>query len=124
MRNWNVFHTTSSRLILVDENAEVENKTSEKEKTNINVGTEHIKKVEVFFCELCRLYLPCKGETEATILKRHCSTRSHLKLYIRYKDDRSLRLEAERIHRKKQKEVKDAKDKKGMYFNGKNKIFI
>lgn len=33
-------------------------------------------------------------------LKKHCTMRSHLRAYVRYRDDRTLRKAAERIHKK------------------------
>lgn len=85
-----------------------------KSKAEINVGNEHMKKVEVYYCELCRFYLPYNEEQEAA-LKKHCGTRSHLRSYLRYKDNQNLRLAAEKIHRRHQ-ESRDAvrKEKAGM----------
>jgi hypothetical protein len=74
----------------------------------INVGSEHIKKVEVLYCGLCRMYLPRREEKELAT-RRHCGTRSHLRLYIRYRDDKQLREEAEKIHKRHQEEREAAK---------------
>lgn len=67
------------------EKVEGEN-TSESEKKSkgkqmIKVGAEYIKRVEVQYCELCKVYLPRSENTERAIAL-HCSTRSHLKRYI------------------------------------------
>lgn len=62
-------------------------------------GADYVKKVEVMYCELCAIYLPRTGE-EDVALANHCRTRNHLQRYVRYKDDRALRKEAERIHRR------------------------
>lgn len=72
------------------------------------IGGEHVKKVEVQYCDLCRMYLPRRDEPEK-VLAQHCKTRSHLKLYIRQREDKKLRERAERIHKKK---LSDAKAKK------------
>lgn len=82
-------------------------KEGEEGKEKINVGAEHVKKTEALYCDLCRYYIPLKEEEES-VIKKHCATRSHLKAFVRYREDQSLRLEAERIQRK-QKEAKEKK---------------
>lgn len=79
-------------------------------KPEINVGNEHMKKVEVYYCDLCRFYLPYKEEQESA-LKKHCGTRSHLRSYLRYKENQNLRLAAEKVHRRhlEQREAKREK---------------
>lgn len=79
-------------------------------KSEINVGNEHMKKVEVYYCDLCRFYLPYNEEQEAA-LKKHCGTRSHLRSYLRYKENQNLRMAAEKIHRRHQ-EQREAKREK------------
>lgn len=74
---------------------EAENKP--KTKQMIKVGSEYIKRVEVQFCELCKVYLP-RSENNERAVALHCSTRSHLKKYVRDNDDKALRRQAERIH--------------------------
>lgn len=51
-----------------------------KPKQMIKVGSEYIKRVEVQFCELCKVYLP-RSENNERAVALHCSTRSHLKRY-------------------------------------------
>lgn len=68
-----------------------------KNKQMIKVGAEYIKRVEVQFCELCKMYLPRNDNGERAVAL-HCSTRSHLKRYVRDNDDKALRRQAERIH--------------------------
>ncbi|XP_063982547.1 eukaryotic translation initiation factor 5B-like isoform X2 [Diachasmimorpha longicaudata] len=68
-----------------------------KTKQMIKVGAEYIKRVEVQFCELCKIYLP-RNENSERAVALHCSTRSHLKRYVRDNDDKALRRQAERIH--------------------------
>ncbi|XP_055702553.1 zinc finger protein on ecdysone puffs-like isoform X2 [Phlebotomus papatasi] len=81
----------------------------ERQKRDINVGSEHVKKVETLYCELCRVYLSHRDDEER-VLKNHCGVRSHLRAYLRHKEDKSLRQEAERVHRKQQEE--EEKEKK------------
>lgn len=76
-------------------------------KAAIIVGNEHLKKVEVYYCDLCYYYLPHKKDQE-TSLKAHCNTKSHLRAYVRYRENQNLRLAAEKIHRKHQ-EKRDAR---------------
>lgn len=80
-----------------------------KPKETINVGAEHVKKVEVHYCDLCRIYLS-RYESPDRAIKQHCRGRMHLQRYVRYKEDKDLRRQAERIHRKSQ-EAKEAKEK-------------
>lgn len=88
-----------------------------KSKHEINLGAEYVKKIEVYFCDLCRLYLPRLDQPERA-LAIHCRTRTHLQRYVRYRDDRALRNKAEKIHHRKEaaKEnaVKEAEAKKSL----------
>ncbi|ETN64933.1 hypothetical protein AND_003302 [Anopheles darlingi] len=76
------------------------------------IGEEHVKKVEVQYCELCNIYLPRRMDSQEKVLRDHCKKRSHLKLYIRYRNDKKLREKAERIHKKKLKGDKEAANAK------------
>lgn len=71
----------------------------------------------MYFCELCRLYLPRLDQPERA-LSIHCRTRTHLQRYVRYRDDRALRNKAEKIHHRKEvaKEnaAKEAEAKKNL----------
>ncbi|KAL0134761.1 hypothetical protein PUN28_001496 [Cardiocondyla obscurior] len=78
-----------------ESSSEAEKKS--KGKQMIKVGAEYIKRVEVQYCELCKVYLPRSENTERAVAL-HCSTRSHLKRYVRDNDDKALRRQAERIH--------------------------
>lgn len=62
-----------------ESSSEAEKKS--KGKQMIKVGAEYIKRVEVQYCELCKVYLPRSENTERAVAL-HCSTRSHLKRYI------------------------------------------
>ncbi|XP_067008566.2 zinc finger protein on ecdysone puffs isoform X2 [Anabrus simplex] len=86
----------------------------EKKKKAENLGSEHVKTVEVYYCELCSHYLPRSDNPEKTRAV-HCRTRTHLQRYVRHRDDEMLRKEAERIHRKriaKRNAAKEAGSKK------------
>ncbi|KOB77989.1 Zinc finger protein on ecdysone puffs [Operophtera brumata] len=86
-----------------DSGGEKKDEVSPKEpKKEINIGSEHIKKMEVWYCELCRVYLPrveSGGTEETDALRRHCRLRIHLGRYVQHRDTRTLRKHAERIHR-------------------------
>lgn len=82
-----------------------------KPKVEINVGSEHVKKVEVFYCELCRFYLP-SNDDQTVALAKHCGSRSHLRSYLRYKENQNLRLAAEKIHRRQERQEREAKKEK------------
>lgn len=75
----------------------------------VNVGEEHVKKVDAYWCDLCHCYLSHNEEYE-TALKRHCSLRTHLKSYVRHRDNKNLRKTAELIH-KRHKVSKEEDDK-------------
>jgi len=62
-----------------ESSSEAEKKS--KGKQMIKVGAEYIKRVEVQYCELCKVYLPRSENTERAVAL-HCSTRSHLKRYF------------------------------------------
>lgn len=89
--------------------AEGEDKGLNKPKEKINVGAEYVKKIEVHYCDLCRVYLS-RYESPERAIKNHCRGRMHLQRYVRRKEDRDLKRHAEKIHRKTQ-EAKEAKDK-------------
>lgn len=106
----------------VDDQNENEDELSEKKEENstiddskpkneINVGNEHVKKVEVYYCELCRFYLPLNDDQTAALAK-HCGSRSHLRSYLRYKENQNLRLAAEKIHRRQERQEREAKKEK------------
>lgn len=79
------------------------------EDEDVNIGVEHVQKVEVFYCDLCRYYFPQKAGADdmEERLKRHCQSRAHLRSYLQFKDDELLRQDAERLAKKK-KPVKKA----------------
>ncbi|XP_067008470.2 uncharacterized protein [Anabrus simplex] len=67
-------------------------KDEKKTKTE-NLGGEHIKKVSVQYCELCRMYLSRSDQSEKS-LTMHCRSRTHLTFYMRHRR-RMERKEAE-----------------------------
>ncbi|XP_045448175.1 zinc finger protein on ecdysone puffs [Melitaea cinxia] len=90
-----------------------EESSTKKPKVEINIGSEHIKKLEVWWCELCRVYLPrAEGGSaeEAEALRRHCRLRVHLGRYVQHRDTRTLRRHAERIHRQLHQQKEDEKE--------------
>lgn len=98
-----------------DENNEPDASTSAS-KAEINVGNEHVKKIEVYYCDLCRFYLPHLEDPEAA-LQKHCSTRNHLRAYLRFKENQSLKQAAELIHRRDRGEKTPKKDGKNPTFD-------
>lgn len=117
-----------------DESGNEEHKDDEKEDgeheddqmdtgEKVNLGAEHITKVETLFCALCSNYISHKGDAE-TNLSRHCVTRTHLKHYIRYKDDLALKAVDEakqrrRLEMKKKQLEKLQKELEAEETNGK-----
>lgn len=56
-------------------------------KEAVNVGIEQVRKIEAYYCDLCKMYLPRGEENEMTgILSRHCSQKVHRKRYLRLKE--------------------------------------
>lgn len=85
-----------------------EDESDDVDDDTVIIGAEHVKKVEVQYCDLCNMYLPRRDDPEK-MLRAHCKNRAHLRLYIRQREDKKLRMRAERIHKKK---LTDAKAKK------------
>uniref|UniRef100_A0A069DXG9 Putative apoptosis antagonizing transcription factor/protein transport protein n=1 Tax=Panstrongylus megistus TaxID=65343 RepID=A0A069DXG9_9HEMI len=73
-----------------------------KEKKEIKLGSEYCKLMEVYFCELCKIYLPRLDDKERA-LTVHCRSRTHLQRYIRSRDDRNLRRKAVKLHKEREK---------------------
>lgn len=61
------------------------------EKEEVNVGLEKIRKIEVHYCDLCKMYLPRGEENELSdILTKHCKQKVHSKRYARLKEKEDL----------------------------------
>lgn len=75
-------------------------------KANVLIGSEHVKKVEAFYCDICHYFLPRNKDPEQA-LKKHCNVRTHLRNYLREKEDETLRLAAEKVARRKQETPTD-----------------
>lgn len=54
-----------------------------------NLGVEFIRKVEAFFCEVCRAYLP-RLMNEEKALRVHCRSKNHLRCYLRFGSEELL----------------------------------
>lgn len=61
--------------------------------------------MEIYFCELCKSFLP-RIEDQEQALAVHCRGSSHLRIYVKKKDDLALRKRAERIHRMREEQKK------------------
>uniref|UniRef100_A0A182M8A8 C2H2-type domain-containing protein n=1 Tax=Anopheles culicifacies TaxID=139723 RepID=A0A182M8A8_9DIPT len=101
------FGDVSGRAGTEDEDEEDDDEEDEDDENQMIIGEEHVKKVQVQYCELCNMYLPRRAENQERVLREHCKKRSHLKLYIRFRNDKKLREQAERIHKKKLKVDKE-----------------
>lgn len=90
---------------ILDEDAGKKDGKETETKEQITVGIEQIKKVEVYYCELCRMYLPRVEENDVQrVLTKHCKMRIHMQQYVRYKEDKDLAKHAERLQRKENAE--------------------
>ncbi|XP_074029965.1 uncharacterized protein isoform X1 [Leptinotarsa decemlineata] len=84
-------------------------------KEPVNVGIEKIRKIEAYYCDLCKMYLQRGEESEmSTILSKHCKIRVHMQRYVRMKERQDLEKRAEKLQRKEtaEREDKDKKDDK------------
>ncbi|BES98248.1 Hypothetical protein NTJ_11063 [Nesidiocoris tenuis] len=95
-----------------EEKATKDGEPPKKKKKEINLGAEHCKIVEVYYCELCKIYLS-RYESREQALASHCRSRTHLQRYIRYRDDQSLRRKAVKVHKEFEKEKEEASKKMG-----------
>lgn len=122
--NANRFVIITYQIILDEETGKKEGGKEVDSKDQVTVGIEQIRKVEVYYCELCRMYLPRVEESDVQrILAKHCKMRIHMQQYVRYKEDRDLAKHAERLQRKENEERERGEKKVGMTSNCCN-IFI
>ncbi|KAK6629110.1 hypothetical protein RUM43_002927 [Polyplax serrata] len=82
-----------------EETIKSENKSGEEDEDDINIGVEFIRKVEAFYCEVCRFYLPRLADEEKA-LRTHCRTQNHYLRYLRFGNSKLL----QQIQNKKLKE--------------------
>lgn len=69
------------------------------------LGSEFCKKVEIYFCDLCKTFVPRIDDQEQA-LAVHCRGSNHLRWYVKKKDDLALRKRAERIHKMREEQRK------------------
>lgn len=80
---------------------------SDKREDDTNLGSEFIRKVEAYYCEVCRFYLPRLSDDERA-LRIHCRTKYHFECYVRFGSDKLL----EQIQGKKVKNEGDKNEVK------------
>jgi hypothetical protein len=106
----NLENFTTIDSVGVDGDASEEDDKKDTNKEPVNVGIEQIRKIEAYYCDLCKMYVG-RGNDEMmpSILARHCKQRTHMQRYIRYKEDKDLEKRAEKLQRKEtaEKEVKE-----------------
>ncbi|CAG9862078.1 unnamed protein product [Phyllotreta striolata] len=69
------------------EGSEVEEKKDDEKEVPLNVGIEKIRKIEAYYCDICKMYLQRGEESEIPkILGRHCKQRVHVTRYHRMKE--------------------------------------
>lgn len=57
------------------------------EKKEVSIGIEKVRKVEVHYCDLCKMYLTRGDEDEMPkIIAKHCKQSVHMRLYVRMKE--------------------------------------
>ncbi|XP_066156988.1 zinc finger protein on ecdysone puffs isoform X1 [Euwallacea fornicatus] len=85
-------------------------KQEKEKKKKVSVGMEQIMRIEAYYCDLCRMFLPIGTENEyPDILAGHCRKRFHLARYVRQKESEDLKKKAEKLQRKEtaEKEKKE-----------------
>lgn len=105
--------TTIDSVGELDENpaSNEEAEKEEKKKEKVSVGIEQIKKIESYYCDLCRMFLPRGTENEyPDILAGHCRKRFHMQRYIRHKENEELKKRAEKLQRKETAEKEKKKE--------------
>ncbi|KAL1517487.1 hypothetical protein ABEB36_001247 [Hypothenemus hampei] len=109
--NLDDFTTIDSVGEVVEEDAEDDaEERKKKKKKKVSVGVEQIKKIEAYYCDLCRMFLPRGTENEfQEIVAGHCRKRFHTQRYIRYKESQELKKKAEKLQRKKASEKVEVK---------------
>lgn len=97
--------------LLNEAQANEENCEDNDEKERTPVGAEFVKEITAFYCEICEHYSADKGTLEA-YTKKHCLQRSHLKAYLRYKEEEKLAKKRKEARERKKSES-DKKDDDG-----------
>lgn len=60
------------------------------------IGLDFIKEVEAFYCELCNHYSQKQGDDNLEeYTKKHCMQHSHVKHYLRHKEETEKKLKSE-----------------------------
>ncbi|XP_063909984.1 zinc finger protein on ecdysone puffs-like isoform X2 [Zophobas morio] len=104
----NLENFTTIDSVGIDGDASEEDDKKDINKEPVSVGIEQIRKVEAYYCDLCKMYVG-RGNDEMipSILARHCKQRTHMQRYIRYKEDKDLEKRAEKLQRKETAEKED-----------------
>lgn len=91
--------------LLNDATEDTEEENEDRER--ILVGGEFVKEVSAFYCELCENFASTEKTTLEEFSKKHCLQRSHLKAYLRHKEE-----EKNAQKRKEAKEKKKSESEK------------
>ncbi|RZC43021.1 gelsolin-related protein of 125 kDa, partial [Asbolus verrucosus] len=104
----NLENFTTIDSVGVDGDASEDDDKKDASKEPVNVGIEQIRKIEAYYCDLCKMYVG-RGNDDVMpgILARHCKQRTHMQRYIRYKEDKDLEKRAEKLQRKETAEKED-----------------
>uniref|UniRef100_A0A0K8V2V2 Zinc finger protein on ecdysone puffs n=3 Tax=Bactrocera latifrons TaxID=174628 RepID=A0A0K8V2V2_BACLA len=73
------------------------------------VGGSFIKKVDAYFCELCNHYSVASDSVES-YAKKHCLLRSHLKAYLRNKEEEEKAAKKAKVKEEKEEIENDKRD--------------
>ncbi|KAL0280181.1 UNVERIFIED_CONTAM: hypothetical protein PYX00_001553 [Menopon gallinae] len=97
-----------------DEKDDESTKKEKEQKANeedVDLGAEFVHKVEVLYCEVCRIYLP-RFIDEKRAMKVHCWTKTHLRCYFRFGNDKLLERIKGKDGKKTSKENEHEKEEK------------
>ena len=72
------------------------------------VGSKFIKKVQAYYCELCDIYCNSSDVSMDDFSKKHCLLRTHLKAFIRHKDENEKEPEEDENNKSKNEKSAEA----------------
>ncbi|XP_050300895.1 uncharacterized protein LOC126739311 [Anthonomus grandis grandis] len=109
------FTTIDSVGDIVDDNSPDDEEVKKKKKDRVYHGIELVKKVDAWYCDLCRMFLPrCTENESPDIISGHCLKRFHVQRFTRQKENAELKKKAEKmvmeVPKKKKEEVKKEED--------------
>lgn len=76
--------------LLNDAQANEDSEEENEDKERTPVGGEFVKEIAAFYCEVCDVYFPGDKTPLEVYAKKHCLQRSHLKAFLRHKEEEKM----------------------------------